>query len=470
VVDVTLRPWFYQTAWFYLLCALGAGGLAAGIYARRVGGLKERERWLQARVEERTQELARANQELDSHLRTLRATQAQLVQAGKMAAVGTLAAGVGHEINNPLSYIVSNLEHACEEVEMVGRLAEGSEPLRDRLREMQQVLREALMGADRVRRIVKDLRTFSRQDEDTRGPVDLRAVMDSAAKMAAGELRPRAQLVRDYAADMPHVEGNEARLAQVFLNLIINAAQALPEGKPEQNEVRLVLKRGGEGQVVAEVRDTGCGIEPEVLARIFDPFFTTKPVGVGTGLGLALCHAFITSMSGRIEVESKVGQGTVFRVTLPAASGSVRRAQAQSQPRASGDLRGRVLVVDDDPLVSSALRRTLMRDHEVEVVVSSRRALELISSSQGDFDVILCDLMMPEMTGMELYAHLETAVPERVRRFVFITGGAYTPAAKAFLDRVRNPRVEKPFDPEKLRAQVREWVKELRSRGPEQAA
>jgi len=470
VLEVELQPWFYQAAWFYVLCALGVCGVAASGYAWRVGRLKKHERWLQARVEERTKELARANSELDAHLRTLRATQAQLVQAGKMAAVGTLAAGVGHEINNPLSYIISNLEHSCEEAEMLERVAESSEPVRERLRDMQQVLREALMGADRVRRIVRDLKTFSRQDEDARGPVDLRAVMDSAAKMAAGELRPRAQLVRDYAPDVPPVEGNEARLAQVFLNLLINAAQALPEGKSEQNEVRLALMRGGEGQVVAEVRDTGSGIPPEVLGRIFDPFFTTKPVGVGTGLGLALCQAFVASMGGRIEVESQIGRGSLFRVTLPMASGKQEREPRSTPAQSAAVERGRVLVVDDDPLVSSALRRTLARDHEVEVVVSSRRALELLTSPQGGFDVILCDLMMPEMTGMELHAQLVAASPDLARRMVFITGGAYTPAAREFLERVDNPRVEKPFDPEKLREQVQEWVRRAHSRITGQAA
>ncbi|WP_044189855.1 two-component regulator propeller domain-containing protein [Hyalangium minutum] len=459
VLEVVLRAWFYQSAWFYGLCALGAGGMAAGIYAWRVGRLKRRERWLQARVEERTQELARANEELDANLRTLRATQVQLVQAGKMAAVGTLAAGVGHEINNPLSYIVSNLEHSCEETETLAQLAESSEPLRERLRDMHQVLREALMGADRVRRIVRDLKTFSRQDDDARGPVDLRAVMDSAAKMAAGELRPRAQLTREYAAEVPPVEGNEARLSQVFLNLIINAAQALPEGRPEQHEVRLVLKHGAQGEVVAEVRDTGCGIPPEVLGRIFDPFFTTKPVGVGTGLGLALCHAFVTSMGGRIEVESQVGKGTVFRVALPRSSSQLDRVQRSAPVQAGTVERGQVLVVDDDPLVSAALRRTLAKDHEVEVVVSARRALEMLCSPKAHYDVILCDLMMPEMTGMELYAQLVRAAPEQARRMVFITGGAYTPAAKEFLEQVSNPRVEKPFDPERLRELIREGVK-----------
>jgi ligand-binding sensor domain-containing protein/signal transduction histidine kinase/CheY-like chemotaxis protein len=458
VLEVKLKHWFYQTWWFYVLALLAVGGVAGGGYAWRVGRLKQRERWLQSRVEERTQELARANQELDANLRVLRSTQAQLVQAGKMAAVGTLAAGVGHEINNPLSYIVSNVEHACEEASALERLGEGSEASRARLREMQQVLREALMGADRVRRIVRDLKTFSRQEEDSQVPVDLRGVLESAAKMAAGELRPRAQLIRDYAADVPLVQGSEPRLAQVFLNLIINAAQAMPEGRPEQNEVRLVLRRGGEGQVVAEVRDTGSGIAPELLGRIFDPFFTTKPVGVGTGLGLALCQAFITSMEGKIEVESELGRGTVFRVTLPAANLPVARSKRPRSSTEQGLVRGRVLIVDDDPLVSSALRRTLAREHEVEVLVSSRRALEVLTSPEGGYDVILCDLMMPEMTGMELHEQLEVAMPERAQRMVFITGGAYTPVAKAFLERVSNPRVEKPFDPEALRAQVREWV------------
>ena len=470
VQEVVLQPWFHQTVWFYLLCVLGVGGVGAVSYGWRVGRLKQRERWLQARVEDRTRELARANHELDAHLRTLRSTQAQLVQAGKMAAVGTLAAGVGHEINNPLSYIVSNLEHASEEASALTRRLEqgpdkGPEDVRDKLRDMEQVLREALMGADRVRRIVRDLKTFSRQDEDTREPVDVRAVMDSAAKLAAGELRPRAQLVRDY-AEVPRVEGNEARLAQVFLNLIINAAQALPEGKPESNEVRLVTRRLEDGRVSAEVHDTGSGIPPEVVGRIFDPFFTTKPVGIGTGLGLALCHSFLTSMGGRIDVESQVGRGTMFRVTLPAARGEAVLAPRAVQSKEGVSMRGRVLVVDDDPLVSSALRRTLAREHDVEVVVSSKKALEMLLSEQGTYDVILCDLMMPEMTGMELHAQLHAALPERAQRMVFVTGGAYTPAAQSFLERVPNPRLEKPFEPDKLRERMREWVAKVHGSAP----
>jgi CheY-like chemotaxis protein len=151
---------------------------------------------------------------------------------------------------------------------------------------------------------------------------------------------------------------------------------------------------------------------------------------------------------------------------LPVARGSAEKAPKAAQLQEVGSVRGRVLIVDDDPLVSSAVRRTLAREHDVEVVVSARRALELLTSPEGGYDVILCDLMMPEMTGMELHAQLEQAAPERARRMVFITGGAYTPAARAFLSRVCNPWVEKPFEPEGLRKQVSEWVRRARSSAP----
>ncbi len=470
-VELTLVSRFHETPWFYALVVLGVVAVGTGLYALRVGRLKARERWLEARVEERTRELAMANRELDENLRALRQAQSQLVHAGKMAAVGTLAAGVGHEINNPLAYIVSNLEFANAEAAMLGRELPAGSSGGKRLEDMDRALREALHGAERVRRIVQDLKNFSRGDEEARGPVDLHAVLDSAAKLAANELRPRARLVKEY-GDFAWVDGNESRLAQVFLNLIINAAQAFPEGQAALHEVRLVTRRAGE-RVVAEVRDNGCGIPPEVMGRIFDPFFTTKPVGVGTGLGLALCHRFITAMGGDIAVESEPGKGTVVRVTLgaaaaPVASG-VRPVQQEQQEGAR--VRGRVMIVDDDVMVSSAVRRTLAREHDVEVVTSSRQALTMLLGPKGqEVDVILCDLMMPDLTGMEVHAELLTAAPTVAQRMVFLTGGAFTPAARSFMDRVENERVDKPFDPQKLREQVRVWVAKARGQEPGQAA
>ncbi|HET9449631.1 MAG TPA: two-component regulator propeller domain-containing protein [Aggregicoccus sp.] len=467
---VRFRPHVWETAWFWAASALlllCASGWALRGWLRRS---RAREHWLEERVAERTRELAKANAVLDENLRVLRETQAQLVQAGRMAAVGTLAAGVGHEVNNPLAYILSNLDFAClEATRLQGTLTQGAQAgvsaqeagrLRERLSEMEQSLREALHGAERVRRIVRDLKTFSRADEDAQGSVDLHAVLDSAAKLAGNEVRHRARLVKAY-GDVPRVEANEARLGQVFLNLIINAAQALPEGHVGEHEVRLVTRVDADGRVVAEVQDTGSGIPPEVLQHIFDPFFTTTPVGEGTGLGLSLCHAFVTGMGGRITVDTTPGKGSTFRVSLPAA-----RVQTPAQPQASepqqavaaSTPRGRVLVVDDEPLVLGAVRRALGAQHDVEGVSSARRALELLTGSEDRYDVVLCDLMMPEMTGMELHLEVRASHPARARRFVFISGGAFTSGAREFLASVDSPLVEKPFDLARLRELVQARV------------
>jgi len=239
-----------------------------------------------------------------------KAMQAQLVVSDRLAAVGTLAAGVAHEINNPLAFVLSNLSFLSVELQSVAReLPPG------RTSEMEEVLREAVDGAHRVRQIVRDLRTFSRGDDEAATAVNLQAVLESAITMARGELKMRAQIIRDY-RDVPPVEGNEGRFGQVFLNLLINAAHAIPEGRPEQNEVRVTLRPQGE-RVIIEVQDTGVGMAPDVRARIFDPFFTTKPVGVGTGLGLSICHGIVTGFGGDISVESEVGRGSTFRVSLP---------------------------------------------------------------------------------------------------------------------------------------------------------
>ncbi|NVJ27088.1 GAF domain-containing protein [Myxococcus sp. AM011] len=239
-----------------------------------------------------------------------KAMQAQLVVSDRLAAVGTLAAGVAHEINNPLAFVLSNLSFLSVELQSVAReLPPG------RTSEMEEVLREAMDGAHRVRQIVRDLRTFSRGDDEVATAVNIQAVLESAITMARGELKMRAQIIRDY-RDVPPVEGNEGRFGQVFLNLLINAAHAIPEGKPEHNEVRVTLRPQGE-RVIIEVQDTGVGMAPDVRARIFDPFFTTKPVGVGTGLGLSICHGIVTGFGGDISVESEPGRGSTFRVSLP---------------------------------------------------------------------------------------------------------------------------------------------------------
>jgi PAS domain S-box-containing protein len=243
----------------------------------------------------------------------LRKSQAQLRMADRLATVGTLSAGVAHEINNPLAYTLANLSFVRDALARLPDSLPGVD-----VAELRSSLAEANEGAERVRRIVKDMKTLSRMDDERIGVVDVEAALDASVNMAIHELRHRAQVVKDYAR-VPLVRCNEGRLVQVFLNLLVNAAHAIPGNAPERNEVRLATCVDGHGRIAVEISDTGMGIPEDVLPRIFDPFFTTKPVGVGTGLGLSICHSLIVAIGGDIEVASKVGVGTRFLILLPAA-------------------------------------------------------------------------------------------------------------------------------------------------------
>jgi two-component system, cell cycle sensor histidine kinase and response regulator CckA len=365
----------------------------------------------------------------------------QLLLSERMTSMGTLAAGVAHEINNPLAATMANLEFARRELE----------PLKDRvpnLGESLEALKDASETAERVRLIVRDLKVFSRADEERRSPVDVRLVLESAVRMVWNEIRHRATLQRKY-ADAPPVLANEARLGQVFLNLLVNAAQAIPEGHADTNVIGLRVATDPAGRVVIEVRDTGAGIPPEVRDHVFEPFFTTKPVGVGTGLGLAICQRIVAELGGEIGLDSEVGQGTTVRVRLPVAT--AQAAAALPVPTPMSRRRGRILVVDDEATVARAIARALGRFHQVATVRSGQEALVALRSGAA-FDLILCDVMMPDMTGAELYDELARTMPEMAAAMVFMTGGAFTPAARAFLDRVPNERVEKPIDTKGLLA------------------
>jgi PAS domain S-box-containing protein len=367
--------------------------------------------------------------------------EAKLMMADRMVSVGTLAAGVAHEINNPLAYVLANLAF----------LATALPPLiKSQDHEVIEALREALEGAGRVRNIVRDLKTFSRADEILDGPVDLHRVLDAAANMAWNEIRHRARLVKDYATQLGPVVGNESRLGQVFLNLIINAAQAIPEGAADRNEIRVITRLAGD-RVLVEVRDTGPGISPEDRGRLFDPFFTTKPVGVGTGLGLFICQNIIRSLGGEITVESEPGHGAVFRVSLPLSLEAEAILPASPQPAASTP-GARVLVIDDEKLIGVALRRGLV-GHDVTSETSAVAALARLRKGER-FDMILCDVMMPEMTGARFHDLLHAEVPELAGQLVFMTGGAFTQTARDFLERVPNQRMEKPLDLHNVRAMI----------------
>jgi two-component system cell cycle sensor histidine kinase/response regulator CckA len=370
----------------------------------------------------------------------------RLMLADRMVSVGTLAAGIAHEINNPLAYVMANLSFIQEEIEEIATNIPDS-----KVKSLRELIAQAEDGSERVRIIIRDLKSFSRADTGDDGPVDIQGVLDSAINMAWNEIRHRAQLQKrcDHVAP---VRGSEARLGQVFLNLLVNAAQAIPVGHASDNHI-LVGVRQHQDRVVVEVSDTGAGIPTDVLPRIFDPFFTTKPVGVGTGLGLSICHNIVAAVGGEISVESSVGKGSTFRVTLPIARMlSLRPRPVPSLPVQATGRRLRIMLVDDEPSVVRALQRAL-REHDLVVAFSGSEALDVLDSGQT-FDIVFCDLMMAQLSGMELFETVRRRYPGIQDRFVFMTGGAFTQQAKDFLSGVPNPVVEKPFDIRALRTLV----------------
>jgi PAS domain S-box-containing protein len=386
---------------------------------------------------------------------------AAMIEMDRMAAIGILAAGVGHEINNPLAYVLANLEFVTSELEvLVGELPpESYERLESRIVDLSQALADTNHGAQRVRAIVQDLRTFSRGDDETVTLVDVRQILDSSVRMAAVQIRQRATIVKTYAEDLPPVLANESRLGQVFLNLVVNAAQALPEGSPTDNRIEMIA-RAENGSVLVEIVDTGSGIPEEVLPRIFEPFFTTKPPGQGTGLGLSICHRIVVQLGGAISVTSEIGKGTRFVVRLPRATlGGARTAVASIAPRSKSTKRAKILCIDDEPALGLALKRALVGEHDVVVLTKATDALAHVEAGER-FDLLLCDLMMPGMSGMDLYAELVRCAPQLAKRMVFLTGGAFTVRAREFLETVPNPRLEKPIALEALRSAIQEMLEQ----------
>jgi two-component system cell cycle sensor histidine kinase/response regulator CckA len=365
-----------------------------------------------------------------------RQMQSQLLTSDRLASIGLLAAGVAHEINNPLSAVMGNLYLAAE-------AAADDDPSRS-------LLRDALEAADRVRQIAQDLKLFARAEEEERLPVDVNDAIASALRLAQTEVRHRAQVECDL-QPVPRVLATEARLGQVLLNLIVNAAQAIAQPDPSRHRICVSTRKGEMGSVIIEVSDTGVGMRPEVLAHLFVPFFTTKPRGVGTGLGLSICQRIVTSLGGKISASSTPGAGSTFRVELPATS-LVPWAPSSAPARPVPYRKFRVLIIDDEPLIGAVLER-ILQEHEVVVTRSAAEAIEQLDSDV-EFDAILCELMMPQKTGMELYEHVARRSPRRARRFVFTTAGAYTQQARAFLDQVGARCLNKPFDAGEIRAVV----------------
>ena len=363
-----------------------------------------------------------------------RRAEVQLMLADRMVSLGTVAASVAHEINNPLSYVIGNASFLVD-------LMDRGAPLPPHAA-LRATFEDVLEGAERVRTIVHDLKAFSRVDDKPGGEANLGDVARSVLRLFTGQLSHRVKLEARL-ADTPPVVGSHARLQQVLTNLVSNALQAFSVDDPVHNLVRVHVARIGDDRVMATVEDNGAGIPDAVLPRIFDPFFTTKPVGTGTGLGLAICHGIVTSLGGTITIESTEGQGTVSRVVLPVAE-VTQGGEARERPP-SIIPRRRVLVVDDDVGITALVKRILSRTHEVIAEHDGVSALARIQGGEG-FDVILCDLMMPGLSGREFAERLRELAPELVPRCGFITGGVFVEEVKSFVEQLPPTHLlEKPF-------------------------
>jgi PAS domain S-box-containing protein len=373
----------------------------------------------------------------------LQAAQRELEARERLAAMATLATGIAHEINNPLAAVLGNVDLALEMLEE-GTIDTG---------ELRAMLLDARAASDRVREIVRSMKLLARGDAAQRERVNVADCIEQSIAFAGNTMRYRARLLRELALDL-YVDANLAQLSQVFVNLLVNAAHALPEDTPRQNEIRITARREGD-QVLIEVADNGRGIPEELQDRIFEPFFSTKSTGEGMGLGLSISRNIIEGLGGKISVSSRQGLGSVFRVLLPAAAAlappAEQRSSSGQQPSRSVPAAGRprVLVVDDEAAITSLLTRALgSQACDVTAVKGGRAALSALERER--FDLVLCDLMMPEMSGEEVYREATRRWPQLARRFAFMTGGAFTARGRQFLASVPAPVLEKPFRIEDL--------------------
>lgn len=379
-------------------------------------------------------------------VRERRLLEHRLAISERLASIGTMVAGLAHEINNPLTAVLANVEFALQ---VVGDGAPGG-PAASALSEATKALADAREAGRRLQRIMGDLERFSRADSVATRPVDPREAVEIAARQTSHETRPRGTVVLEL-GETPWVEANLDGLVQVVTNLLVNAAHALEGDEPSAQQIRVVTRTDARGRAVIEVTDTGSGIAPEDLGRVFDPFFTSKPAGVGTGLGLAISQRIIGSVAGTLTVESELGRGSTFRVTLPPCTAPLPAQSPLPDATSTSSSRrpGRVLVIDDEGVVGRAIARLLGPHHEVTVEVDARRGPDLALRLMPD--LILCDLMMPHLSGLEVYRAIAARSEALAQRIVFITGGVTSPTMAAELARLGTTVVSKPFTGAELR-------------------
>lgn len=362
----------------------------------------------------------------------------------KLATVGILAAGVAHEISNPITWILGNLSIFQNFTNTLKTHKTSSDILKV-ANKIDETIQEITVGMEQIRDIAHNLKGLARIDKDETIPVDVHKIINMAIAMASLEYKNRAYLEVKFIENMPLTLSNPGKLHQVFLNLLINAAQAIPIGDKKNNKIA-VCTYIEKDKIKIDVTDTGQGIPPEILPRIFDPFFTTKPIGQGTGLGLSICQEIIRDLKGEISVRSTVGQGTVFSVVLPMLSETAKK-QFEQDIVPSAKNKKHILLVDDDPMLLKIIGHILGGENQIVTALGGGSAMKLIDQHGKLFDIIISDFNMPEISGLDLYHYAAKQHPGLEKRFIFITGGVEMTSVKDFLKSIGNPVLEKPFQP-----------------------
>lgn len=441
--------------------------------------LRQANEQLEQRVVQRTAQLECAVHKLEEQECNLRLTLKQLEESReqsllkeRLAALGMLAASVAHDINNPASYVMAHLRAAQQNLQTLrkhldipaypGRISTSEPPtlatatiesgkmLPYTMDQTELLLSECLTGLDRILATAQDINQFARPLSPVHELLDLNMVIRSACHLMSNQIRHRANLELDLNQTVP-VTGMESRLAQVFVNLLSNAAYAITEGSREINRIRVSTELSPT-HVIARVQDTGCGISAEQLALIQDPFYTTKPKNQGTGLGLTLCSRVVSEHKGQIEFESQIDEGTCVKITLPRASTKteIQHSFVPEENLCEKVLKGlRILVVDDEVELLRALRRQLRTTNEVVVATGGEAAFGILEQDSA-FDLIVCDLMMPDVDGPVVYETIKQRWPLLAQRIIFVSGGTFTQRTREFVETVTLPLLTKPFSLAKL--------------------
>jgi signal transduction histidine kinase/ActR/RegA family two-component response regulator len=385
--------------------------------------------------------------DLEEAYRALKETEAHLVRSSRLAAIGHIAAGIAHEVNNPAASTLTNLEllqadlsRLLLEVRQPGAtVASLKAALETFANEATESVRDSLEGIQRIAFTVKGLRGFARIDEDDVENVDINEVVRTACNLVRHQVRHVAKVECDLNAT-DRVPASRGRLIQVVLNLLLNAAQAIEEGGG--GHIQVFTSSTSDG-ILLRVQDDGPGVPVEVSELIFDPFFTTKGVERGTGLGLSVCADIVHRHRGTLRLTRGKLRGACFEAMIPLLTGLVPRPQVPSiAPSAEPCLR--ILVIDDEVNLVRAYRRLLGRRHNVVAAYGGDEALGILAHDQ-DFDIVLCDLMMPGTDGVAVYEALQRDHPKLLERTVFSSGGPTSVRARQFLQQPGVVFLEKPI-------------------------